>query len=135
MLELLKIPYETGRNYDVVLDLNTFSDMASRIETKIYDKSFSSYSAKRNGMRRIYDPLCKFLSIGNANGYEETIFSAVEKQRQPNKEIDKKRDYDAAGREAANSYLRNKRDDDDLAPKKNPTESLEDELVLLICWS
>jgi len=49
MLELLKLPYETGRNYDVTLDLNTFYDMASRIETKIYDKSFSSFSAKRDG--------------------------------------------------------------------------------------
>jgi len=116
MLELLRLPYETGRNYDVTLDLNTFSDMASRIETKIYDKSFSSYSAKRDSK--------------NANGYEETIFSAVEKQRQPNKEIDKKRDYDADGREAANSFPQSRKINEELAPKKNPTESLEDELRL-----
>ena len=49
MLELLKFPYEVGRTYDAVLDLPTFLGIVTRIETKIYDKSFSSSSSKIEG--------------------------------------------------------------------------------------
>jgi len=50
MLELLKFPYEVGRTYDVVLDIPSFINIVTRIETKIYDKSFSSNASKIEGI-------------------------------------------------------------------------------------
>ena len=50
MLELLQFPYELGRTYDLTFDSKIFLDIVSRIEAKIYDKSFNFNTAKMDGI-------------------------------------------------------------------------------------
>jgi len=116
MLELLKFPYEVGRTYDAVLDLPTFLGIVTRIETKIYDKSFSSSSSK------IEDP--------TKDSVKDTIFTVLDKAKQPS---DKRKDNEEGNKESGNPGNQgfvNRRMEEELIPKKNPTESLEDELRL-----
>lgn len=75
--------------------------------------------------------------------YEVTIFSAVEKLRRSNRDTDKKKDSDLGiPKDIASTGVTSggqgptvikKGMEEELAARKNPTESLDEELVSYIC--
>lgn len=78
-----------------------------------------------------------FLLETEKHSVGETIYSAIDKLRFGNKDPNRKREYEENGYNkdtlsytAANGpNAANKKMDEELTAKKNPTESLDDELV------
>lgn len=135
MFELMKFDYQNNPNkYDAVLDDKTLLNVVSRIESKIYDESFSFNTSKIEGTLIKKNLISEIKKVTS----EETITSALEKARQGNPEkikdeeeergVSQKTKNENGENGANNSKI------DEEAPGKNNknTESLEDELVSLL---
>lgn len=124
MFELMQFNYQNNSNkYDTVISEKTLLNVVSRIESKIYDKSFSFNTAKVDEMRKNLVP-------------EETIYSAIEKSKELStaEKIKDEEEEKANKIKAEVPNGENAHKDTGLKPEeehgRNRTESLEDELRL-----